>query len=57
MAFHTCFCFVFQHTFIKDATNSKPIMQLLAEYKAEIVEDEIIDDPDEKMDVRIILDY
>ncbi|XP_059084323.1 serine/threonine-protein kinase 10-like isoform X3 [Tigriopus californicus] len=36
-----------KHTFIRDAIDPKPIIELLAEYKAEIVEEEIIDE-DEK---------
>ena len=33
---------------MRDATDSKPILDLLAEYKAEIVEDEIMDLPEDK---------
>lgn len=38
---------LFQHPFVRDATDPKPIMELLAEYKAEIVEEEITDLPEE----------
>ncbi len=38
----------FQHSFIREATDPKPILDLLAEYKAEIVEEEIVDLADEK---------
>ena len=39
----------FQHPFIQTATDPKPILDLLAEYKAEIVEEEILDIPEDKM--------
>lgn len=38
---------LFQHPFVRDANDPKPIMELLAEYKAEIVEEEITDLPEE----------
>ena len=41
--------FLFQHPFIQTATDPKPILDLLAEYKAEIVEEEILDIPEDKM--------
>ena len=34
---------LFQHPFISNATDPKPILDLLAEFKAEIVEEEIMD--------------
>ena len=34
------------HPFVKDAVDPKPILELLAEYKAEIVEEEITDLPE-----------
>ncbi len=36
-----------QHAFVRDADDPKPILELLAEYKAEIVEEEITDLPDD----------
>ena len=43
-SFKTC---LFQHPFVRDATDPKPILELLAEYKAEIVEEEITDIPED----------
>ena len=40
----------FQHPFIANATDPKPILDLLAEFKAEIIEEEIADVNDEKSD-------
>jgi len=37
-----------QHPFISGATDSKPICDLLAEFKAEIVEEEIMDVNEDK---------
>ena len=42
------FILLFQHPFIRDAHDPKPVLDLLAEYKAEIVEDEIMDLPEDK---------
>ena len=39
---------IFQHPFIANATDPKPILDLLAEFKAEIIEEEIADVHDEK---------
>ena len=44
---------LFQHPFIQTATDPKHLLDLLAEYKAEIVEEEILDIPEDKM-VRFI---
>ena len=44
-----CYCiFSFQHPFISQATDPKPILDLLAEFKAEIVEEEIMDINEDK---------
>ena len=40
--------FYFQHPFIANATDPKPILDLLAEFKAEIIEEEIADVHDDK---------
>ena len=45
----------FQHPFIRDAHDAKPVLDLLAEYKAEIVEDEIMDLPEDKEVTIIVL--
>ena len=37
------FNYFFQHPFIANAKDPKPILDLLAEFKAEIIEDEIAD--------------
>ena len=42
MIFHIFINF-FQHPFIANAKDPKPILDLLAEFKAEIIEDEIAD--------------
>ena len=39
---------IFQHPFIANATDPKPILDLLAEFKAEIIEEEIADVHDDK---------
>ena len=44
------FYFYFQHPFIANATDPKPILDLLAEFKAEIIEEEIADVHDDKSD-------
>lgn len=41
------FSFFVQHPFLRGATDPKPILELLAEYKAEIVEEEIMDIQDD----------
>ena len=46
--YFTDFLFIFQHPFIANATDPKPILDLLAEFKAEIIEEEIADVHDEK---------
>lgn len=46
--FYRSFIFIFQHPFIANATDPKPILDLLAEFKAEIIEEEIADVHDEK---------
>jgi len=44
----------FQHPFISGATDPKPIRDLLAEFKAEIVEEEIMDLNEDK-EVRLVV--
>ena len=48
------YLFLFQHPFIQAATDPKPLLDLLAEYKAEIVEEEILDIPEDKMVSQIL---
>ncbi len=46
---------LFQHPFISGATDSKPICDLLAEFKAEIVEEEIMDvNEDKEVKIRFL---
>ena len=47
----------FQHPFIANAKDPKPILDLLAEFKAEIIEDEIADVNDDKLSDQVILSY
>ena len=39
-----------QHPFIANATDPKPILDLLAEFKAEIIDEEIADLNDDKLE-------
>lgn len=40
----SCIIFFFQHPFISKELDSKPIRDLLLEYKAEVVEEEVVDE-------------
>lgn len=38
------YCFNFQHPFIRGELDPKPVRDLLLEYKADVVEEEVVDE-------------